>query len=319
MLTHEFRIASGHLCETVFNLGAIPVPDRSKKIMLKTVLAAMLAATALVPAAAFAQDGGRWHGRGGNNAGNGAGNGGGEARPARGNGGQWNAGNRQVQPRAEVQPQVQQPVQIRPQFRDGGNRANGGWQNRGFDGNRGPYQGGRNRVDDNRNLQNAQPRQFQPQGNPNVRGDPNSFGNRGRFNGGDRGRFDNGNRGVNDNRFQGNRGGYQGGYANRGTWNREWRRDGRYDYGGYRSSNRYAYHLPSYYAPYGWDYGYRRFDIGYALSDILFAQDYWIDDPYDYRLPAAYGPYRWVRYYNDALLVDIESGEVVDAVYDIFW
>jgi hypothetical protein len=26
-----------------------------------------------------------------------------------------------------------------------------------------------------------------------------------------------------------------------------------------------------------------------------------------------------VRYYNDALLVDIYSGEVVDTVYGIFW
>jgi hypothetical protein len=26
-----------------------------------------------------------------------------------------------------------------------------------------------------------------------------------------------------------------------------------------------------------------------------------------------------VRYYNDALLVDIYTGEVVDTVYDIFW
>ena len=48
-------------------------------------------------------------------------------------------------------------------------------------------------------------------------------------------------------------------------------------------------------------------------------QSYWIDDPYDYRLPEAYGEYRWVRYYNDALLVDIYTGEVVDVVYDIFY
>ncbi|MEG8047084.1 RcnB family protein [Sphingomonas aerolata] len=36
-------------------------------------------------------------------------------------------------------------------------------------------------------------------------------------------------------------------------------------------------------------------------------------------MPEAYGPYRWVRYYNDALLVDLDSGRVVDTVYDIFW
>ena len=41
--------------------------------------------------------------------------------------------------------------------------------------------------------------------------------------------------------------------------------------------------------------------------------------PYAYRLPEAYGPYRWVRYYNDALLVDIRDGRVVDVVNDIFW
>ena len=32
-----------------------------------------------------------------------------------------------------------------------------------------------------------------------------------------------------------------------------------------------------------------------------------------------YGPYRWVRYYDDVLLVDVYSGEVVDVIYDFFW
>ena len=51
----------------------------------------------------------------------------------------------------------------------------------------------------------------------------------------------------------------------------------------------------------------------------MFAQNYWISDPYYYDLPPAYGPYRWVRYYNDALLVDVYTGQVVDSVYNIFW
>ena len=38
-----------------------------------------------------------------------------------------------------------------------------------------------------------------------------------------------------------------------------------------------------------------------------------------YRLPPAYGGTRWIRYYNDALLVDTYSGEVIDVIYDIFW
>ncbi len=110
----------------------------------------------------------------------------------------------------------------------------------------------------------------------------------------------------------------RGGYDRR-DWNRDWRRDRRYDWRGYRQTNRSVYRLPRYYAPQGYYGGYRRFGIGFTLSSILFGQDYWIDDPYNYRLPDAYGPYRWVRYYNDALLVDLETGEVVDVEYDIFW
>lgn len=105
----------------------------------------------------------------------------------------------------------------------------------------------------------------------------------------------------------------------RRDWNRGWRQDRRYDWSGYRSANRNAYRLPRYYAPYGSSYGYRRFGIGVTLSGGLFGQNYWIDDPYDYRLPPAYGPYRWVRYYDDALLVDVRTGTIVDTVYDIFY
>lgn len=102
-------------------------------------------------------------------------------------------------------------------------------------------------------------------------------------------------------------------------WDNRWHNDNRYDWRRYRAYNRDVYRLPRYYAPYGWDYGYRRFGIGITLNSFLFGQDYWIYEPEYYRLPPAYGPYRWVRYYNDALLVDIRSGYVVDVVYDIFW
>lgn len=120
------------------------------------------------------------------------------------------------------------------------------------------------------------------------------------------------------------RNGSAGHYGNRwnddrGRWTREWRRDPRYDWTGWRSAHRDAYRLPRYYSPFGWDAGYRRFSIGARLSSVLFARSYWIDDPYAYRLPEAYGPYRWVRYYDDALLVDLDSGEVVDVIHDLFW
>lgn len=105
----------------------------------------------------------------------------------------------------------------------------------------------------------------------------------------------------------------------RGGWNRDWRRDQRYDWNRWRYANRNVFRLPRYYAPYGWNYGYRRFAVGAVMSSMLFAQSYWINDPWAYRLPDAYGDYRWVRYYNDALLVDVYSGEVVDVIHDIFW
>jgi len=115
--------------------------------------------------------------------------------------------------------------------------------------------------------------------------------------------------------------GDRGGSWNRGNdrWNRDWRSDRRYDWQDWRGRNRSAYRLPRYYAPRGYTYGYQRFGIGFTLGSILFSQNYWINDPWQYRLPPAYGPFRWVRYYNDALLVDIDTGEVVDVIHDIFW
>ncbi len=107
--------------------------------------------------------------------------------------------------------------------------------------------------------------------------------------------------------------------GNRGGWNRGWRGDDRYDWARYRTANRNAYRLPRYYAPSGWGGGYRRFGIGTTLSSGLWGRNYWIGDPFAYRLPEAYGPYRWVRYYGDALLIDLRTGLVVDSVYDIFW
>ena len=116
----------------------------------------------------------------------------------------------------------------------------------------------------------------------------------------------------NDRRWDGNRG-------YRGSWDRGWRNDRRYNWQGYRASNRYAYRWPTYYAPRGWNYGYRRFDIGATLFAGLFAQNYWIDNPYDYRLPPVDWPFQWVRYYDDALLVDTTTGQVVDVIPGIFW
>ncbi|MFT3965580.1 MAG: RcnB family protein, partial [Sphingobium sp.] len=102
-------------------------------------------------------------------------------------------------------------------------------------------------------------------------------------------------------------------------WSNDWRRDSRYDWSRYRQMNRNVYRMPAYRPPMGWNYGYSRFSIGVFLGSPLFASSYWLDDPYSYRLPPAYGTLRWVRYYDDALLVDIRDGYIVDVIHDFFW
>lgn len=152
----------------------------------------------------------------------------------------------------------------------------------------------------------------------NARGDARrnwsgNTSNRGDWNRGNSwDRNDSWNRNNGWNRNDGRNGNYR-------AWDRSWRNNDRYDWQRYRSSNRYAFRLARYAAPYDWNYGYRRFAIGASLSVGLFAQDYWISDPWAYRLPPTSWPYQWVRYYNDALLVDTRSGYVVDVIPEIFW
>ena len=100
-------------------------------------------------------------------------------------------------------------------------------------------------------------------------------------------------------------------------WTSNWRTDHRYDWRNHRSHYSSLYRLGRYNDPFG--YGYQRFSIGLFLNSGYYGNNYWLNDPWQYRLPPAYGPYRWVRYYDDALLVDIYSGEVVDVIYGFFW
>lgn len=122
----------------------------------------------------------------------------------------------------------------------------------------------------------------------------------------------NNNGGWNNNR------GWNGNWDNR-RWDRNgWRRDNRYNWLGWRNSHRDFFRGGFYSAPFG-GYSYSRLSIGLFLGNAFFDQQYWIADPYAYRLPPAYQPYQWVRYYNDVVLVDTYTGEVVDVIYDFFW
>ncbi|WP_235037481.1 MULTISPECIES: RcnB family protein [unclassified Novosphingobium] len=171
----------------------------------------------------------------------------------------------------------------------GGDRNNGRGDNR----DRGSsWQGNNDRRDDNRDRGSSW------QGNNNNRGS---------------GWQGNNDRRADNDRWRGN-----GNNQNR-NWDRNsWRRDNRYDWQSYRSRNRSTYQIGRYYSPYQ-NYSYRRVGIGFSLGSMFYGNRYWVNDPWQYRLPEVYGPYRWVRYYDDVLLVDIYSGEVVDVIYDFFW
>jgi Ni/Co efflux regulator RcnB len=101
-----------------------------------------------------------------------------------------------------------------------------------------------------------------------------------------------------------------------GGWNRNWRNDHRYDWRNYRNHHRSSFHLGIYYDPFG--YNYQPFDIGYQLAPLYFEQRYWID-PAMYELPYPPPGTEWIRYWNDAVLVDLNSGEAVDVIHDFFW
>ena len=120
------------------------------------------------------------------------------------------------------------------------------------------------------------------------------------------------------------RSGYRNGHrddwrsGNHRRWNNDWRRDNRYNWSGYRNQHRNVFSVGRYYSPYR-NYSYSRLSIGFFLDSGFYGNNYWVNDPWQYRLPDVYGPYRWIRYYDDAVLVDTYTGEVVDVINNFFW
>ncbi len=101
------------------------------------------------------------------------------------------------------------------------------------------------------------------------------------------------------------------------NWNRNWPDNDRYDWRDWRRSHRTIFRIGLYYDPFGW--GYRPYQIGWRLWPSYYNQQYWINDPWMYRLPYAPPGLVWVRYWDDALLIDTYSGEVVDVIHNFFW
>ena len=101
------------------------------------------------------------------------------------------------------------------------------------------------------------------------------------------------------------------------SWSTHWRNDHRYDWRTHRHHHHSLFHLGIYYDPFGWNY--RPYQIGWRLWPSYYSSRYWINDPWQYRLPYAPPGTQWVRYYDDAVLVDMWSGQVVDVIYNFFW
>jgi Ni/Co efflux regulator RcnB len=76
------------------------------------------------------------------------------------------------------------------------------------------------------------------------------------------------------------------------------------------------FHVRRYRRPHGW-YEHR-WVFGETLPALFWVQNYWIGDYYDYGLPDPPPGFVWVRYGDDALLVDQNSGEVLQVEYDLF-
>lgn len=208
---------------------------------------------------------------------------------------------RQQAPQQVQQQQVQREWRGRPQ-QDGGVQANRSWGDRNWSERNRTY------TDQTRNRSYQTDRRV----TENRRWDDNRRwnDNTSRRSYDDNRRWDSNNR-----RWDNNRRGYSNDYR---RWDNGWRGNNRYDWYAYRSHNRDVFRMGYYRSPYR-DWSYRRLGVGFFLDSLFYADSYWIGDPWRYRLPEVYGPYRWVRYYDDVLLVDTYSGEVVDVIYDFFW
>lgn len=76
------------------------------------------------------------------------------------------------------------------------------------------------------------------------------------------------------------------------------------------------YHAPAYHRPSGW-YSVR-WVFGMVLPTLFWTHDYWIIDYWEYGLPNPPYGYVWVRYGDDALLVSVSSGYILQVVYNLF-
>ena len=76
------------------------------------------------------------------------------------------------------------------------------------------------------------------------------------------------------------------------------------------------YHWNSYQRPSGWYY--RRWTYGMILPSFFWGRQYWIDSYWNYGLSDPPYGYVWVRYGDDALLVNVENGDILRVIYGLY-
>jgi Ni/Co efflux regulator RcnB len=89
------------------------------------------------------------------------------------------------------------------------------------------------------------------------------------------------------------------------------------DWREYRRTHRDVFRRGAYRGPRG--YVYRPVRIGYRFAPAYYGRSYWIADPWTYRLRRPAAGLRWIRYGNDAVLVNMRTGRVVDVNTGFFW
>jgi Ni/Co efflux regulator RcnB len=76
------------------------------------------------------------------------------------------------------------------------------------------------------------------------------------------------------------------------------------------------YNAAAFVAPSG--YTYRRFSVGEHVPSLLLSDSVVLNDYQNYALETPPSGLTWIRDGQDALLVDMRTGEVIQADYDVF-
>jgi Ni/Co efflux regulator RcnB len=121
---------------------------------------------------------------------------------------------------------------------------------------------------------------------------------------GDRGRQDFNRPGSSGPGFNNNSRGSRRDFSNFRNYHQNFRAERRFRVGPYRRPQGYYSH---------------RWSWGEFLPAPFWARDYWLIDFFDYGLPPPPFGAIWVRVGDDALLIDRDSGEIIEVDYGVFY